>query len=100
MGRPTKDATALKSTDSAGSKQMLLKVDASTHEWIKTIADKTDMTQPHVVNLVLAGVMKHDPVEYISQIQKEQAKAKLQKLEEDERNIAAERKRLHDFLKN
>lgn len=79
-------------------KQMILKVDPEKHKWIRAIADETAMTQPNVVNLILAQAVKNDPTEYIDQIKQLHAKEALKKLDEDSKRIDQERKRLNDLL--
>lgn len=83
-----------------GTKQMILKVDSTTHHWIKTIAEQTDTTQPNVVNLILSEAIKNEPTEYINRIKKVNAKQELQKIEEEIKTKEAERKRLTEVLKN
>lgn len=79
-------------------KQMILKLDPHKHSWVKNIADKTGMTQPNVVNLILGEATKAHADDYIEQIQRMNAKEALKKLEEDSKHLEAEKKRLQDLL--
>lgn len=92
--------TSLKPMPATTDKQMILRVSAHTHAWIKKIAESTDTTQPNVVTLILGDAVQNEPVEYINRIKNVNAKKALQQLEEDIKMKEAERKRLTELLKN
>lgn len=80
-------------------KKMILAVPIDIHDWIKTIAEKTGITQPHVVKLVLEQAIKSTAAGYIEQIERTQAEKELAELEQLERDIKQKRLVLAEKLK-
>ncbi len=81
-------------------KQMILKVNAEQHEWLRTIAENTELALPKVVDLVLGDAIKKEPKAYIDQIKKLNAKEALKRIEAEQYSLEAERKRLTDILED
>lgn len=93
------DHEAVHETGDYTEKKMLLSVPGLVHEMIRNITEAVpELTQPKVVNFILAETLKRNPKEIVEKIQRVAAEKRLQELAIQETAIEEERKRLTNVL--
>lgn len=80
-------------------KKMMLDVPMPIHDWIRTIAERTGITQPKVVQLVLQQAIQSPATSYIEQIERTNAERELESLEKQEQELKQRRVLLTEKLR-
>jgi hypothetical protein len=79
-------------------KKMMLELPIDIHSWIRTIAEATQMTQPHVVLMALADVTKTPTKHYVDRLEQAKAQKRASDIAEQLRALKAEYEALQTKL--